>query len=260
MKTTLINKNELGIVSRRILKYPLHAAEKDYFLTLALKTIFSSNLRNRVVFKGGTALHHQYLSQYRFSEDLDFTSTDQNVSVKELVNVLESEECFKVKKTYSSPITAKIEKLQYSGVLDTPSSLKIDVSNVKNLVSKPRKQEYKNAWNLKFTVFVMDILETCAEKISATSGRVRYRDFYDLFLIVNELGVEINDAIELLKSKDRENEVSSSLMLENWQNAKKEKQSDLMSIFIKRDVNDYEIETFIKGLNFKRIPSNHKYI
>ncbi|MFH1712664.1 MAG: hypothetical protein ABH896_00540 [Candidatus Jacksonbacteria bacterium] len=61
MKFNLLNKKELDVLNRRTLKYPLAIAEKDYFLTLVSKIIYQSKLKDKLVFKGGTALHHCYL-------------------------------------------------------------------------------------------------------------------------------------------------------------------------------------------------------
>lgn len=68
----LITKDQLTILNRQNLKYPLAIAEKDYFLAIVSKIIFDSNIKDKLIFKGGTALHHAYLPQLRFSEDLDF--------------------------------------------------------------------------------------------------------------------------------------------------------------------------------------------
>ena len=69
----MITRQQLEIINRKSLKYPLHVAEKDYLLALVLQIITSSSLSKTLIFKGGTALHHCYLEQYRFSEDLDFS-------------------------------------------------------------------------------------------------------------------------------------------------------------------------------------------
>ena len=45
--------------------------EKDYWVTLALKTIFESDCKEYTVFKGGTALSKCYKVIERFSEDID---------------------------------------------------------------------------------------------------------------------------------------------------------------------------------------------
>ncbi len=45
--------------------------EKDYWVSLALLKIFSSDIKNRVVFKGGTCLSKCHHLIHRFSEDID---------------------------------------------------------------------------------------------------------------------------------------------------------------------------------------------
>jgi len=45
--------------------------EKDYWVTLALHTIFSSPIGTETVFKGGTSLSKCFGSIDRFSEDID---------------------------------------------------------------------------------------------------------------------------------------------------------------------------------------------
>ena len=82
----LLNKRELEIYNK-YLKYPLAVAEKDYFLAIASKIIYNSALREKLVFKGGTALHHVYLKQLRFSEDLDFTAVKKPIVIDEIRKV-----------------------------------------------------------------------------------------------------------------------------------------------------------------------------
>lgn len=66
MRFSLLTRRELEIINRKSLKYPLAVAEKDYSLALVSKIIYNSPLRDKLVFKGGTALHHCYLEQMRF--------------------------------------------------------------------------------------------------------------------------------------------------------------------------------------------------
>jgi len=54
-------------------RIPERVLEKDYCLSWFLVGLSRSPLRNRLLFKGGTALKKCYFSDYRFSEDLDFT-------------------------------------------------------------------------------------------------------------------------------------------------------------------------------------------
>ena len=53
--------------------------DKDWALGHFIDAIFSiPELRQKLVFKGGTCLKKCYIPDYRFSEDLDFTSTDKD--------------------------------------------------------------------------------------------------------------------------------------------------------------------------------------
>ena len=63
--------------------------EKDYVLTWTLLAVANSPLRERLAFKGGTALKKIYIPDYRFSEDLDFTLLD-SISSEELNDEIEA--------------------------------------------------------------------------------------------------------------------------------------------------------------------------
>jgi predicted nucleotidyltransferase component of viral defense system len=56
---------------------PLPTIEKDYVLGLLLACLYRHPaIKNNWIFKGGTCLKKIYFSDYRFSEDLDFTLTE----------------------------------------------------------------------------------------------------------------------------------------------------------------------------------------
>ena len=59
--------------------------EKDYVLSWVLFAISKNEiLNNALVFKGGTVLKKAYFEDYRFSEDLDFTLIDENVTNEQI--------------------------------------------------------------------------------------------------------------------------------------------------------------------------------
>jgi len=65
--------------------------DKDWALGHFIDAIFSiPELRQKLIFKGGTCLKKCYIPDYRFSEDLDFTSTDKDfiLTGKHLDNIL----------------------------------------------------------------------------------------------------------------------------------------------------------------------------
>ena len=96
--TNMLSKQQLEIINKKTLKYPLHIAEKDYFLAVVLKLIAESPLKNDLIFKGGTALCHCYLEQLRFSEDLDFSSNRTSVSLEEVRQVFLTNDCLSIKR------------------------------------------------------------------------------------------------------------------------------------------------------------------
>ena len=48
MTLQLLSKAQLQIMNRRGLKYPLDAAEKDYFLALVVKILYESELKEKL--------------------------------------------------------------------------------------------------------------------------------------------------------------------------------------------------------------------
>lgn len=251
MNFNLLNKKELDVLNRRTLKYPLAIAEKDYFLTLVSKIIYQSKLKNKLVFKGGTALHHCYLPQMRFSEDLDFTSLDSSIVLDDVKAVLEAQDFLTVKKDYISSATLKIEKLQYQGPLGLPNSLKVEIDFMQNVILPAEEKPYKNVWGIKAKVKVMDVKEICAEKIRAASDRARYRDFYDLLMILKNFDLKIAEIANLIKQKEIRKPISQKSILWNWKVAKQEKKADIDRLYCSRDMLDSDIAKMLKKLKFK---------
>ena len=251
-----LTRRQLELINSRTIQYPLHTAEKDYFLALAVQVICESQLSNSLVFKGGTALHHCFLSQQRFSEDLDFTSLDQEISLDELVSVLEIDGTFRVNKSYQSRFTIKIERLQFQGLLGQLGNIKVEVDRHQNVVLPGIQQEYRNNWRIEARPLVMDPREICAEKIRATAQRARYRDFYDLYFLINKLKIDIDTSLKILKQKEIRIPVSSTNIAANWAIAQEQMRGDIGRIYIVEKVKQSEIEKLIKRLQFNDIPSN----
>jgi predicted nucleotidyltransferase component of viral defense system len=249
----MILRQQLQLINRRTLKYPLDIAEKDYFLARAIKLISESPLDEVLVFKGGTAIHHCYLPQYRYSEDLDFTSLDQSLTIETVVDVLASTGEFEVKKQFESPATIKLERLRYQGVLNQPGAIKVEIDRKQNVVLPPVAQNYTNVWGVEAKVQTMDLLEITAEKIRATATRARYRDFYDLCLIVEQTGIELEQAIDLLHHKEIRRTVGPDQIRANWQEARKQLSSELDSIRFTYPLTDDEVANILEHLHFAPI-------
>ncbi len=218
----LINKAKLIAVNRKQLGYPLHIAEKDYFLTIVMQIVSESKLATDLIFKGGTAIHHCYLNQLRFSEDLDFNSITKQITTTQLKQIFSPHQIFEIKKQFASSRTIKLERLKYYGVLDIPNSIKIEIDKLQSTILPTVKKTYHNHWGLNFKVNVMDKKEICAEKIRACNERFRYRDFYDLFLLINTLNIDLESVINILQQKERRKPMSHHNLLEHLQLALQE--------------------------------------
>ncbi len=249
----MLTKQQLEIINRKTLKYPLHIAEKDYFLALVLKLITESSLKNDLIFKGGTALYHCYLDQFRFSEDLDFSSKRKSVSLDEARQMFDNQDYLSIKKDYFSPATIKIEKLQYSGPLALPNSLKVEIDYLQNVLLPAKELKYNNVWGVDFSVKVMDIKEIAAEKIRAMSDRARYRDFYDLFLILEKYQLNLDEIVIYIKQKEIRQSIAKTSIKNNWAIIGTQKEAEMNQIHYVRFIDDPEIEKMINNLPFDRI-------
>ena len=253
MSNNRLTRQQLEIINKRTIQYPLPIAEKDYFLAQTTKLIYDSPLKNKLIFKGGTALHHCYLSQKRFSEDLDFTSLDSEISKGEVVTILESTGIFQVKKIYSSKYTLKIERLQYQGLLGQPGNIKLEIDHFQNVVLPGVEKSYKNVWKIDSTPLVMEKREICAEKIRATSQRARYRDFYDLYFLIERLKVNYKYSVALLEKKEVRSPIISENISNNWLIAKKQMSHDLGNIYCSESISNQKIERVIRKIQFSPI-------
>jgi len=248
----LLNKSDLSIFNKHSLKYKLAAAEKDYLLAVVLKIVYGSSIGKKLVFKGGTAIHHCYLSQTRFSEDLDFSSLDKLISMKEVKSVFESQDFLEVKDEYVSEKTIQIERLKYHGPLGFPNSLKIDIDFAQEIILPPRVVNFKNPWKIKVRVNAMDVTEICAEKIRAVNERSRYRDFYDLFLLIKNFKFNMSEIMDLVRRKEARKPMSKRRILKNWDNAVYEREKELGSIYYALAIPDLEIIKMIKDMSITK--------
>lgn len=225
MAYKLLSRRELEIINRKNLRYPLAIAEKDYMLLIILCIISKSSLKDKLIFKGGTAIHHCYLQQLRFSEDLDFTSLDKSITLEAVKRVFEKEDFLEIKKEFTSQATIKIERLKYTGPLELPNSLKIEIDKHQNVALPSSLKEYKNIWGVRCKVRVMNYKEICAEKLRATNERARYRDFYDLYLMLEKYNLNLKEILQILKQKEMRKPIKKSSILANWKIAQEESKS-----------------------------------
>jgi predicted nucleotidyltransferase component of viral defense system len=255
MNITLVTRQQLEIINRRTLRYPLQIAEKDYFLAVVMQIVSQSDLQDILIFKGGTALHHCYLEQQRFSEDLDFTSIQNSLTLGDIQNLLGDYVFLNTQKDYQSEFTIKIEKLQYAGPLGQTNSLKIEIDRFQNVLLPPRKLKYNNVWGLDFQVTVMDEREIGAEKIRAMSDRARYRDFYDFYLLAEKYQVDLDEITFYVNQKEVRNPIMRANIMRNWKIALTQREKEMEQVFYSQKVDDSLIENLVEKLPFTEIPA-----
>jgi len=247
MKIGLLNKAQLSIINKNSFRYPLAIAEKDYLLLIVLKIIYSSLLKDTLIFKGGTALHHLYLDQLRFSEDLDF-GTLNSISIKELQEVLLKYTFLEIKKISYSPFSLKIDRLKFIGPLGQANSLKIDIDLTQELVLPAQQLNYHNIYNIDLKVLGMDLSEICAEKIRAINERARYRDFYDLAMAFRNSSLELSYVINILKKKGLRKPLKRQFILENLNIAQEAKNKGLENLYYREEITRDEIDQMLYRL------------
>jgi predicted nucleotidyltransferase component of viral defense system len=255
MNTPIITRQQLEIINRKTLKFPLQTAEKDYFLALVMQIISESPLGAKLVFKGGTALYHCYLEQSRFSEDLDFSSNQVSLLLEDIRGIFAPVDFLAVKKDYQSRATIKIERLQYTGPLALPNSLKFEIDRLQNVLLPPKWMKYNNVWGLDFIVNVMDVREICAEKIRAMSERARYRDFYDFFLLLETQHIDLDEVITYVGRKEIRRPITNANIYNNWVLVGTQKAAEMSQVHYTRQVNDAQILEVIQKLPFTEITS-----
>jgi predicted nucleotidyltransferase component of viral defense system len=247
MMIDLLDKAQLTVINRNNFVYPLAVAEKDYFLTVVLQIIYHSKLKDKLVFKGGTAIHHLYLDQLRFSEDLDFTALEP-VSIDDLVEVFKPYDFLEIVKFYPSSFALKIERLKFIGPLGQANSIKIDISFDQKLVLPANELEYKNIYNAPVTVSGMALKEICAEKVRAINERARYRDFYDLAMILKVNPIEAKEILEILSQKKLRKTLSKDLIFANLKLANEIREDGSENLYYREEISSGEIKKTLDSL------------
>lgn len=244
----MLPRQQLELLNRKSFRYPLQVAEKDYMLALVLQLISQSPLGKKLVFKGGTSLHHCYLNQQRFSEDLDFSANQQPISLEEVRDVFGSVDYLTIKKHYQSTATLKIERLLYTGPIGFPNSIKIDIDVLQNVLLPVQEIPYRSAWGIEFPVRVMDIREICAEKIRAMSDRARYRDFFDVYLILKTHNLDLQEILGYVQQKEIRKPITKANILRNWKMTGEQKGIEKQAIYYSQPIEDSLIDGMLYSL------------
>jgi uncharacterized protein len=187
-------------------KIYLGTLEKDYAITNLLSIIARFPKLNSIVFKGGTAVKKMYFELFRFSEDLDFTCSE-DVS-EGFANFIEKEmKTLDVKFTDIAEKEGKDEsfrfKAKYAQFNGVTASVRLDLSLrddvLNDPITKPVLHFYNNLPN-SFEVPTMSLEEIMAEKIRAIIYTKHPRHLLDVWYL-NEQNVSLKPDMVRTKIK-----------------------------------------------------------
>lgn len=191
----MISKAELQRLANRE-KIALGVLEKDYVLTEVLKSLSQVvSLNDLLVFKGGTALRKVYFTDWRYSEDLDFTAKHE-MKEKELRQSLD-EWYSQVEQSSQIRLTTKMlhkpngyarVRAQFIGPLAYPGMIFMDLSFDELLYLDPERRQILSKPFLSEgqKVLAYRLEELLAEKIRSLLERGKSRDYYDVWRLFKE--------------------------------------------------------------------------
>lgn len=221
----MIPQRDLSLPSNRLAerggrRIPEAVLERDYCLSWVLVGLSQSPLKDRLAFKGGTALKKCYFEDYRFSEDLDFTLIEET-SWEEIELGLGAafEETHK-----GSGVEIRLERLDrhshenshtfymaYEGPLPggAGKTVKTDITIRERIVlpleERPVLRGYEEYRDLpegaRIRVYSLD--EVAVEKTVALLHRARNepRDLYDLWFLTVNGHVTLPDLLDPIARK-----------------------------------------------------------
>lgn len=199
-------------------RIPEAVIERDYCLSWFLFGLAQSTLKDKLVFKGGTALRRCYFDDYRFSEDLDYTLIEEitlNDILKEFENIFiwvkdESGIIFANARQEPSSINTHTFYISYIGPLPgKEKEVKVDVT-FKEKIIKPIEDkniiktydEYEDFLaEPKIKVYSLD--EVAIEKICAlfSPARNEPRDLYDIYHLIENEKLDIASLVHCIEEK-----------------------------------------------------------
>ena len=182
-------------------KIPQGIIYKDYVIAVVLEQISKGPYWNDLIFKGGTCLKKIYFEKTRFSVDIDFTCTRENVSDELLDDLKENLEDKTIRRITFGDIKedqgwgdSVSFKLRYYDLNEHPNSVKIDLSFREQPVLKPELRDVlipDYGWIDNFELYVFPLKEILAEKARAIVTRKAARDVFDVWFLLKR-GVELD--------------------------------------------------------------------
>jgi len=223
------------------LNVPTDVVELDYGLSCVLAAVFASvDLKESLVFKGGTALRKAYFADYRFSVDLDFTAfggprgehLERTVEAvaRDAGRMLSEYGPFVVTSTrrrernaHPSGQEAFLVQIQFPWHRSLQRSIKIEITVDEPLALPPSTRPLLHPYgeSLAVDLQVYRLEEMLAEKLRTPLQAQKHveegswarncaRDYYDLWHLFRQEAdvVDLRTALKILPQKCRVRDVS----------------------------------------------------
>lgn len=203
--------------------------EKDYVIGWILKGISRHPyLKKHLIFKGGTVLKKIWFTDYRFSEDMDFTFQGVSWNSAKIETEFESV-CTWIYEESRLKITLYPENnssdqykgyLKYQGPLGGMKDVKLDISTNELLYFPIEKKnvidEYSDK-NEDYQIKAYSLEESLAEKLRCILQRSIPRDIYDIWYLSEQVGIDIEDVAFGFQVKSKHKNKDPILILETLQ-------------------------------------------
>ncbi len=190
--------------------------EKDYILSWILSGIAKhGQLSKEIVFKGGTALKKVYFEDYRFSEDLDFTLLNNEITnaqifkyFREVFEYIREEaniplEIIDNNEHEDSGINFYISYIGPLGGQGNNKRVKVDISRSEQLVFEPVLKavfiSYSDLEEHRLLSYSLE--EVLVEKMRSVMQRMQARDFFDIWYLLEEHGMDADFYIKEFEAK-----------------------------------------------------------
>ncbi len=190
--------------------------EKDYILSWILQGIAQhEQLSNSIVFKGGTVMKKIYFEDYRFSEDLDFTLLDNEISNDQIfewfVEVFENIrdeaniplEIIDNNEHEDGGINFYISYVGPLGGIGANKRVKVDISRSEVLQFEPSLQNaylgYSDQEDHQLLCYPLE--EVLVEKLRSIIQRMQARDFYDIWYLLEMHEMDVTFYVNEFKAK-----------------------------------------------------------
>lgn len=202
-------------------RIPEGVLERDYCLSWFLVGLSRSPLRERLYFKGGTALKKCYFPDYRFSEDLDFTLGEEvpfeTIRAELELAFAEAYRASGVMFRYArddrhAHVNSHTFYLGYEGPTPGDPSgreVKTDITIREEVIfpvkERPLLRGYEEYEDIPddAVIKVYSLQEIAAEKVIALGDRARNepRDLYDLWYLSEQGHIDITELIDVITRK-----------------------------------------------------------